>query len=92
MKKKLKGTIISDKMKNTAVVKVDRLVAHPKYQKRFKVSKKYKAHMIDGSFQVGDVVIIEACRPISKGKKFKIIEKIEKGAKAAAVKEETTSK
>jgi small subunit ribosomal protein S17 len=76
MKKKLKGIIISDKMKNTAVVKVDRLVAHPKYHKRFKVSKKYKAHTEGDNFKVGDVVIIEACRPISKDKKFRIVEKI----------------
>jgi len=79
MKKKLKGIIISDKMKDTVVVKVNRLVAHPKYHKRFKVSRKYKAHIEGDNFKVGDVVIIEACRPMSKDKKFRIVEKIEKG-------------
>ena len=72
MKKKLQGTIVSDKMQKTVVVMVDRIVAHPKYHKRFKVSKRFKAHVENGDFKVGDKVIIEACRPISKDKKFKV--------------------
>jgi len=84
MKKKLQGTIVSDKMQKTVVVMVDRIVAHPKYHKRFKVSKRFKAHIESGDFKVGDKVIIEACRPISKDKKFKVLEKIEKGMKTVA--------
>jgi len=72
VKKKLQGTIVSDKMQKTVVVMVDRIVAHPKYHKRFKVSKRFKAHVENGDFKVGDKVIIEACRPISKDKKFKV--------------------
>lgn len=60
-------------MLNTVVVNVDRLVAHSKYLKRFKVSKKYKAHVEGGDFKVGDAVVIEACRPISKDKTWKVI-------------------
>ncbi|MDD5750565.1 MAG: 30S ribosomal protein S17 [Candidatus Pacebacteria bacterium] len=73
MKKRLTGIIISDKMQNTAVVMVDRLVAHSKYHKRFKVSKKYKAHIEAGDFKTGDKVVIESCRPVSKDKKWKVI-------------------
>ncbi|MEK7172959.1 MAG: 30S ribosomal protein S17 [Patescibacteria group bacterium] len=73
MKKKLKGVIISDKMKDTAVIKVDRLVAHPKYHKRFKMSKKYKAHNPGNNFKIGDKVIIESCRPISKDKQWIVL-------------------
>ncbi len=72
MKKKLRGTIISDKMQKTVVVKVDRVVAHPKYHKRFRVCKKFKAHVEGGDFKVGDTVIIESSRPISKDKKWKV--------------------
>ncbi len=74
MKKKLIGRIVSNKTQNTVVVNVDRLVAHPKYLKRFKVSKRYKAHISGGGFKVGDSVVIEACRPISKDKKWKVLD------------------
>lgn len=74
-KRKLTGTITSNKMIKTVVVKVERLKEHPKYKKRYKVSKKYKAHT-EKEYQVGDRVIIEECRPISKEKKWKVIGKI----------------
>lgn len=77
MRKILRGTIVSNKMKNTVVVNVDRLVAHAKYHKRFKVSKKYKVHAQDGDFKTGDAVIIESCRPISRDKKWRVLSKIE---------------
>ncbi|MDD5098643.1 MAG: 30S ribosomal protein S17, partial [Candidatus Pacebacteria bacterium] len=44
-KKELKGIIVSDKMQKTAVVEVERIKEHPKYKRRFKVHKKYKAHV-----------------------------------------------
>lgn len=73
-KKQLRGTITSNKMAKTVVVRVDKLKKHPKYKKRYKVSKKYKAHT-DQEHQIGDRVIIEECRPISKEKKWKVIKK-----------------
>ena len=63
-------------MQKTVVVKVDRLKEHPKYRRRFKVSKKYKAHDEKGEYKTGDKVIIEETRPISKDTKFKVIAKI----------------
>jgi small subunit ribosomal protein S17 len=73
MSKKLKGIVVSDKMAKTAVVLVSRYVRHPKYKKYVKVSKKYKAHDQEKRYKVGDSVIIEECRPISKDKHFKIL-------------------
>ena len=75
MKHQLKGTITSDKMMKTVVVKVERIKEHPKYRRRFKVHKKYKAHDEKQEYKVGDKVIIEQCRPLSKDKQHKVISK-----------------
>ena len=75
-KKQLTGIVISDKMTKTVVVEVERIKQHPKYKKRFKVHKKFKAHDEKEEYKVGDKVIIEECRPISKDKKWKVIKKI----------------
>ena len=69
----LKGVVTSDKMDKTIVVKVTRFVEHPKYGKRVKHAKKYKAHDETNSKKIGDTVEIEETRPISKDKKFKVI-------------------
>jgi small subunit ribosomal protein S17 len=76
MKKQLTGTVISNKMQKTVVVRVERLKEHPKYKRRFKVSKNYKAHNEKGEYKIGDKVIIEECRPISKEKKWRVIKKL----------------
>ena len=73
MKKRLVGQIVSNKMPKTVVVKVERIKEHPKYKKRYKTYKKYKAHLEQGEYKVGDKVIIEECRPLSKGKHWKVI-------------------
>jgi small subunit ribosomal protein S17 len=75
-KRKLQGIVISNKMKKTVVVRVDRLKEHKKYKRRYKVSKKYKAHDEKEECKIGDRVIIEECRPISKEKKWRVIKKI----------------
>lgn len=72
-KKKLKGIVVSDKMDKTIVVLVNRYKKHPKYRKYLKISKKYKAHDENNQYKVGDKVVIEECRPISKDKRFKIL-------------------
>jgi len=74
-KRQLMGEVISDKMQKTIVVRVERIKEHPKYKKRYKVHKKYKAQA-EGEYKVGDRVIIEECRPISKEKKWKVIKKV----------------
>ena len=75
-KKRLKGIVISGKMEKTVVVKVERIKKHPKYKRRYKVHKRYKAHDERGEYKVGDKVIIEECRPISKEKRWRVIKKI----------------
>ncbi len=64
------GVVVSDKMDKTVVVKIDRLKMHPKYNKKYKVSKKYKAHDKENKFKVGDKVMIMESSPISKDKKW----------------------
>ena len=75
-KKRLKGTIVSNKMQKTAVVKVERIREDPKYKRRYKLHNKYKAHYDKGEYHVGDKVVIEECRPISRDKRWKVIEKL----------------
>jgi len=64
------GVVVSDKMDKTVVVKIDRLKMHAKYKKKYKVSKKYKAHDGENKFKVGDKVMIMESKPISKDKKW----------------------
>ena len=72
---KLSGTIVSTKMQETAVILCERLKRHPKYKKSYRVSKKYKAHNPGNFYQEGDKVIIQSTRPISKDKRWRILEK-----------------
>ena len=75
-KQQLVGQVIKDAMDKTVVVKVDAKKRHPKYHKSYTVSKKYKAHDEQNQYKVGDKVIIEASKPISKEKKFIVLKKI----------------
>ena len=67
------GTVVSTKMKDTVTVQVARYVKHPKYKKYIARTKKYLAHDPGNTKAVGDRVTIEACRPISKHKRFKVV-------------------
>tara|TARA_B100000315_G_C14102666_1_gene374456 strand:- start:72 stop:311 length:240 start_codon:yes stop_codon:yes gene_type:complete len=71
--KKIKGTVVSDKMDKTIVVKVDRRVSHPKYKKSYTISKKYKVHDEKNEYKVGDKVTFASCKPYSKYKKWRAI-------------------
>jgi small subunit ribosomal protein S17 len=75
-KKTLKGVVVSDKMPKTLVVAVTRLKKHPVYKQRYKVTTKYKVHNEKEGYKIGDRVIIEECRPISKDKRWRVINKI----------------
>jgi len=75
-KRQLTGTIVSDKMQKTIVVNVERIKEHPKYLKRYRISKKYQAHVEQGEYKIGERVIIEECRPISKNKRWRVIKKL----------------
>lgn len=70
--RKIKGTIVSDKMNKTRVVSVESLKKHPRYQKFYKVTARFKAHDENNEYKTGDAVIIEETRPLSKDKRWKI--------------------
>ena len=72
-KKRLTGVVVSDKMQSTAVVLVSRFVKHAKYKKFQRLTKRFKAHNPENKAKMGDTVMIEECRPISKDKHFQII-------------------
>lgn len=72
-KKTLRGTVVSDAMDKTVVVKVERFVQHPKYKKYYTISKKYHAHDENNQYKIGDVVEIVETRPLSKKKSFIVI-------------------
>ncbi|KKU85313.1 MAG: 30S ribosomal protein S17 [Parcubacteria group bacterium GW2011_GWA2_47_8b] len=75
--RKLQGVVVSDKMQKTAVVAVTYMKKHPKYLKYFKVTNRFKAHDENKAYKVGDKVVIEETRPISKDKRWKIIAKVD---------------
>lgn len=75
-RQQMSGTVVSDKMDKTVVVKVDVIKRHPKYHKSYTKSYKYKAHDEANEYKVGDKVVIEASRPLSKEKKFTVIKKV----------------
>ncbi|HAJ38029.1 MAG TPA: 30S ribosomal protein S17 [Chloroflexi bacterium] len=66
----LVGTVTSNKMDKTVVVTIERVTRHPLYGKVVRRNKKYKAHDEQNACQMGDVVRIRECRPLSKDKKF----------------------
>ncbi len=71
--KTLTGVVVSDKMKDTIVVKVQRFVKHPKYGKYVKIAKKFKAHDAGNEAKIGDKVTIRETKPISKTKNFVLV-------------------
>lgn len=76
MAKQLIGTVISTKQEKTLVVDVERKFAHPLYKKIIKRNKRYQVHNENLNVKVGDRVVIEETRPISKTKHFKVVEKL----------------
>ena len=76
MKKILTGIIVSNKMKNTVIVEVERVLEHPKYRRRYKMHKRYKAHSEDPDVKIGEKVMIEECKPLSKDKKWKLTKRL----------------
>jgi small subunit ribosomal protein S17 len=74
--RQLVGEIVSAKMQKTVIVKVDSVKVHPKYHKRYTVSRKYPSHVESGEYAVGDKVTIEESRPYSKTVNWKVVGKI----------------
>ncbi|KAF7135529.1 hypothetical protein RHSIM_Rhsim08G0223400 [Rhododendron simsii] len=68
--KTMQGRVICDTNDKTVNVVVVRLAQHPKYHRRVRIKKKYQAHDPDNRFKVGDMVVLQRSRPISKTKSF----------------------
>jgi len=66
------GVVVSDKMTKTRVVMIDRVYRHPRYERVITRSKRLKAHDETNASKVGDRVLIEETRPLSKGKRWRI--------------------
>ncbi len=71
-RKSREGVVVSDAMQKTRVVKIERVFRHPRYQRVVRVSKKLKAHDEKNESKVGDRVLIEETRPLSKEKRWRI--------------------
>ncbi|MEZ4323440.1 MAG: 30S ribosomal protein S17 [Myxococcota bacterium] len=74
-RRRLVGTVVSDKMDKTITVRVERRVKHARYRKYVTRQKTYKAHDENNSCQVDDTVVIEESRPLSRHKRWVLVEK-----------------
>ena len=84
-RKQRKGTVVSDKMDKSVVVAVMRVRRHPLYKKTVRSTKKYLAHSPQNDVNVGDRVLIEETRPISKQKHWRVVEVLERGEQVPQV-------
>lgn len=66
------GVVVSDKMEKTIVVQIDRMVMHPIYKKYVRRRVKYKVHDERNEARIGDTVLIEECRPLSRHKRWRM--------------------
>lgn len=78
MKRRMTGMVVSDKMEKTIVVRVDRRVIHPLYKKYVVRSKNYKVHDQDRIAKTGDRVVIVESKPISRDKRWALVEIVRK--------------
>lgn len=74
------GVVVGDRAEKTVTVKVERRFAHPLYGKQMKRTKKYHAHDEANEYRVGDTVSIMETRPLSKTKRWRVVELIERPA------------
>lgn len=78
LKKKRTGVVVSDKMDKTIVVVTHRMTKHPLYKKYIKKRVRFKAHDENNVCHVGDTVLVQETRPLSKEKRWKVIEVLKK--------------
>jgi small subunit ribosomal protein S17 len=79
-RRRLQGTVVSNRMDKTVVVRVERLKAHPIYRKVMRLHRRYMAHDEANEAQIGDAVVIEECRPLSRRKRWQVVERVQRGA------------
>jgi len=80
IKKTRLGTVVSNKMDKTVVVAIERVFAHPMYRKYISRRSKFKAHDAENACRIGDRVLIEESRPLSKTKRWVVVKVVEKAA------------
>lgn len=76
IRRRLEGVVVSDKMTKTRVVAVLRLKKHPRYKKYYRLTTRFKAHDEGNEYKVGDKVVIEETRPMSREKRWRIVSKL----------------
>ena len=81
------GRVVSNKMNKTIVVAVERLKKHPIYKRTYKVTKKFHVHDENNEGQIGDTVLIEESRPISKTKHWRLVQIVKRGSGVVPVEE-----
>ena len=81
---RLVGTVVSNKMQKTIVVRVERLARHPKYERVMRLAKKFKAHDETQTARPGDLVEIEETRPMSKEKRWRLTDVLRRAPEAIA--------
>lgn len=77
-RKELTGKVVSNKMDKTVVVAVENRFPHPRYEKQIVRTHKFKAHDAENSCNIGDSVRIQECRPLSKEKRWLVLEILER--------------
>ncbi|MCS7242078.1 MAG: 30S ribosomal protein S17 [Candidatus Caldatribacterium sp.] len=78
MRKRFVGEVVSDAMDKTVVVRVERITEHPLYKKKIRRSVKFKAHDENNMCSVGDKVLIEETRPLSRTKRWRVVALLER--------------
>jgi small subunit ribosomal protein S17 len=78
LKKTLQGMVVGDRMEKTVVVAVQRSMRHALYHKTLRKTRRYKAHDERNECHVGDTVRIMECRPVSRDKKFRVVQIVER--------------
>lgn len=86
-KRQFEGVVVSDKMDKTIVVEVTRLKAHPLYKKRIRRSRKFMAHDEKNEAKIGDWVLIEETRPLSRHKRWRLVKIIKRNPQEKEIKE-----
>lgn len=77
-RKQIVGKVISNKMDKTVVVQIERMLMHPKYHKFVRKTKRVKSHDERNECSVGDIVLVEETRPLSKEKRYRLVKIVEK--------------
>ena len=81
-RKTLTGTVVSNKMNKTVVIRVERRFTHPKFKKVVTTTKKYKVHDEENACQPGDFISVCETRPLSKDKRWRLLEILKKATLA----------